>query len=476
MKSLLPAITILLFFAFQQSSAQTQSAQPVIEPDAVRPTPQQIDYQRQEKIAFVHFGVNTYTNREWGTGNEDPSIFNPVDFDAEQWVRVLSRNGFKTLVLTAKHHDGFSLWPSKATDHDVESSPWKNGEGDIVKEVSDACKKYGIRFGVYLSPWDMHEPSYGTPAYNDFYMTQLRELLTNYGPVAEVWFDGAKGEDAKDMEYDFEAWWDLVRELQPEAVIFSDEGPDVRWIGNEHGFAGETNWSKINRDSVSIGGRGQGPYLNSGVPNGPDWVPGECNTSIRPGWFYHPEEDDKVKPLGDLMEVYYKSIGRNCTMMINIPPTPGGRFHPNDVERLDRFSEKIDSIFDRNLASDGRASVADNNFAPNNPASNLTDGDWNSYWIAKEESSSIALDLEFDSEQTFNHLVLQEFIPLGQRVAEFQVLAQTGDNWKKIAAGTTVGHKRILKINSVTTPRIRILIEKSYGLPALNEIGVYSSE
>lgn len=444
-----------------------------IERDSVHPRPEQIVYQRQEKVAFVHFGVNTYTNREWGTGKEDPSIFNPEEFDAGQWARILSKNGFGTLVLTAKHHDGFCLWPSKYTEHDVQNSPWKNGNGDIVREVADACKKYGIKLGLYLSPWDMHEPSYGTPEYNEFYRNQLRELLTNYGPVAEIWFDGAKGKDAKNMEYDFEAWWSMVRKLQPNAVIFSDEGPDVRWIGNEHGYAGETNWSKINRDSVTIGGHGQGPYLNRGEPHGPDWVPGECNTSIRPGWFYHPEEDDKVKPISDLMEIYYKSIGRNCTMMINIPPTPGGRFHHNDVERLHEFTETITQIFDDNLARHQEATS--NNDKSTFPASNTTDGDWNSFWMAPKDAQTATLTLKLPEEQTFDHLVLQEYIPLGQRIAAFEVLVWVDNAWEKILKGTTIGHKRIFKTDPVTTSRVRIVIQKSHGRATLNEVGLYHS-
>lgn len=468
-------ILLLLPITFLQASPQhnTKNRWPGTEPDSVRPAPRQIAYQRQEKIAFVHFGVNTFTNREWGTGKEDPSIFNPTEFDADQWARVLSETGFETLVLTAKHHDGFCLWPSKYTQHDVASSPWKNGKGDIVKEVAGACRKYGIKLGLYLSPWDMHEPVYGTPSYNEYYMNQLRELLTNYGPVAEVWFDGAKGKDAKDMQYDFEAWWNLVRELQPDAVIFSDEGPGVRWIGNEHGFAGKTNWSKINRDSVAIGRPGQGGYLNTGEPHGPDWVAGECNTSIRPGWFYHPEEDDEVKPVSRLMEIYYKSVGRNCTMMLNIPPDTTGRFHPNDVQRLYEFSETLNSIFTDNLASGQDITVDYPNVQY--PSSNLVDGNWETFWIAHKSAGKPALTLTLAEPETFDHIVLQEYIPLGQRIASFTISAKTDDEWREIAKGTTVGYKRILRMEPVTTKQLRIVIDKSYGRPALSEIRLYRS-
>ncbi len=352
MKTEFSLVSLIICLLIGSCQNQKEAAKwPSVTVDASHPTPQQIDYQKKQKVAFVHFGVNTFTNREWGTGEEDPSIFNPTNFDADQWAKVLSETGYETLILTAKHHDGFALWPSEYTDHDIASSPYKNGNGDIVKEVSEACEKYGLDFGVYLSPWDMHEESYGTEEYNEFYMNQLRELLTNYGTISEMWFDGAKGEGAKDMDYNFEAWWSTVRELQPNALLFSDEGPDIRWIGNEHGFAGETNWSTFNRDSVTIGQAGQGPYLNSGERGGPDWVVGECDVSIRPGWFYHPEEDDAVKTVADLTEIYMKSVGRNCTLLLNIPPDTTGQFHDTDVERLYAFSDTLSSIFDENLVT-----------------------------------------------------------------------------------------------------------------------------
>ena len=475
---LLIVILLLLPFPGAEVAARQpgggESGWPGIEPDPVRPAPRQVAYQRQEKIAFVHFGVNTFTNREWGTGEEDPSIFNPTRFDAEQWARVLSDNGFQTLVLTAKHHDGFCLWPSRYTEHDVENAAWKNGEGDIVREVAEACRKYDIKLGLYLSPWDMHEPSYGTPAYNEFYMNQLRELLTSYGPVAEVWFDGAKGEGARDMKYEFEKWWDLVRELQPGAVIFSDEGPDVRWIGNENGYAGKTNWSKIDRDSVTIGKPGQGPYLNSGDPDGSDWVAGECNTSIRPGWFYHPEEDERLKTVPELLEVYYKSVGRNCTMMLNIPPDTTGRFHPNDVRRLREFTGAVAGVFNANIAA-GQTVTSDYPSA-RYPAGHLTDGDWETFWIAPRGAEKSALALQLDRPASFDHIVLQEYIPIGQRIASFKIMAAVNGDWKEIASGTTIGYKRILRIGPIRSSRLRIIIENSRGRPALNEIGLYLTE
>ncbi|SMO87341.1 alpha-L-fucosidase [Fodinibius sediminis] len=459
--------------ACQEKQPSSSTARwPGVSPDSTRPTPQQVAYQRKEKVAFVHFGVNTFTNREWGTGEEDPALFNPTDFDAEQWAKVLSENGFETLILTAKHHDGFSLWPSEYTDHDIASSPYKDGDGDIVKEVAEACKKYDLDCGVYLSPWDMHETTYGRPEYNEFYLNQLRELLSRYGTISEIWFDGAKGEGAKDMDYDFDAWWSTVRELQPDALIFSDEGPDIRWIGNEHGFAGRTNWSTFNRDSVSIGQAGQTEYLNSGQAGGPDWVVGECDVSIRPGWFYHPEEDDEVKTVAELTEIYMKSVGRNCTLLLNIPPDTTGRFHPNDVERLYAFTDTLESIFDQNLANG--ATLSASSAGERYPAEQALDNNVDSFWIASRDDTTPSLTLRFDRPLSFNLLVLQEFIPIGQRISAFTVSANTDGSWQTIAQETTVGHKRILRFDQdITTEEIRITIEDFSGRPAISEIGLF---
>ena len=442
------------------------------------PSPQQVQYQKKQMVAFAHFGVNTYTDREWGTGQEEPQMFNPKQFDAEQWAKVLSETGFKTLILTAKHHDGFCLWPSKFTEHDVANSPYKNGEGDIVKEVAEACRKYGIDFGIYLSPWDMHEPSYGTPAYNRFYENQLEELLTNYGPIAEVWLDGAKGEDAKDMSYDFEGWRAKVRELQPNALMFSDAGPDIRWIGNEHGFAGTTNWSTIDRDSVTIGKPGQGAYLNSGQEGAPDWVTGECDVSIRPGWFYHPEENDEVKTVNELMEIYFKSVGRNCTLLLNIPPDKTGRFHEVDVERLHSFSARLDSIFDDDLAL--YATAMSSEALDGHSASNVIDDNWNTYWQAKNSKGPSTLNIKLPQPQQINVISLQEYISLGQRVSSFRVEIKTAgsDTWKLAAKGTTVGHKRIVKLEQ-TEPGIselRVIFEDALAAPALSNLSLYHTD
>ena len=293
------------------------------EPKLISLVPRQLAWQQREFTAFAHFTVNTFTDKEWGDGTESPAQFNPTAFDANQWVETCKNADIKMIILTAKHHDGFCLWPSKYTEHSVKNSPFRKGNGDVVKEVSDACRAGGLKFGIYLSPWDRHEPCYGTSGYNQYYLNQLTELLTEYGEISEVWFDGAKGENAKDMEYDFESYRSLVRKLQPSAVMFSDEGPDVRWIGNERGIAGETCWSTIDRSKVKIG-KSDTNYLNAGDPDGHDWVPGECDVSIRPGWFYHASEDSKVKTLQQLIDIYYNSVGRNCVLLLNIPPDRRG--------------------------------------------------------------------------------------------------------------------------------------------------------
>ena len=342
---------VFIFFAIL-FSFPCLAQQATVEPLAVVPQPRQLAYQQLETIAFIHYTVNAFTDKEWGDGTESPQIFNPSQLDVNQWVKACKEGGLKQIILTAKHHDGFCLWPSKYTDHSIKSSPYKGGKGDIVKELSEACQKAGLKFGIYLSPWDRHEPSYGTSTYNDYYKNQLRELLTNYGEISEVWMDGAKGENAKNMEYDFEGYRAIIRQLQPKAVIFSDAGPDVRWMGNENGFAGETNWSLLDKSSIGIGQADSPGYkfLNTGQADGKDWLVGECDVSIRPGWFYHPAEDGKVKSLEQLLDIYYKSVGRNAVLLLNLPPDRRGLIHENDMQRLKEFKATLDETFKTNLA------------------------------------------------------------------------------------------------------------------------------
>ncbi|MCJ8164390.1 alpha-L-fucosidase [Pontibacter sp. E15-1] len=422
------------------------------------PTTRQLAWQQLETNAFLHFTVNTYTGKEWGDGTESPAIFNPVDFDARQLVKTLKEAGFKMAIITAKHHDGFCLWPSKYTDHSVASSPWKNGKGDVVKEIADACREQGIKFGFYLSPWDQHEPSYGTASYNAFYKNQLRELLTNYGEVAEVWFDGAKGENAKDMHYDFAGYWQMVRELQPQAVMFSDAGPDVRWVGNESGNAGETCWSTIDTTGMAPG-KADPAYLNTGDPEGNLWIPAETDVSIRPGWFYHPEEDSKVKSGKQLVDLYYKSVGRNSLLLLNIPPNPKGVFAEQDVNSLHAFRSILNETFKTNLAA-GKIDKK------------LTDKALGTY-ITLNQNKPLILD--FKKEIAFDRALLQENIAAGQRNAEALLEYWDGKGWKKIEQFTTIGYKRLLRFPEVKTTKVRVTVLEAKGPVQLAAFGLYKA-
>ncbi|HSG82194.1 MAG TPA: alpha-L-fucosidase [Gemmatimonadota bacterium] len=457
-----------------ESFAQADQALAVPPPRPVLPVPtaRQLDWQRAELALFLHFGMNTFTDSEWGSGKEDPSLLNPTNLDANQWARVARQTGFRTLVLTAKHHDGFSLWPSRYTWHSVRRSPWRDGAGDVVRELADAARAEGLRVGLYLSPWDRHEPSYGEQrAYNEYYMAQLRELLTDYGPVAEVWFDGAKGPGAADMEYDFPAYWALVRQLQPGAVIFSDAGPDIRWIGNERGFAGATNWSPFDRTQVDVGTH-KTDYLNSGDPNGPHWVPGECDVSIRPGWFWHP--DQGPKPLDELLDIYFKSVGRNCVLLLNVPPNREGRLDDADVKRLYEFRAALDAMFEVDLARGGMV-IASNvrGNAEEYGGGRALDGDLETYWATDDTVQTGVLELDLGQLQNFNVIRIQEPIQLGQRISAYRVEVERNGRWEIVSRGTTVGHKKLEAIEDVTTRRVRLVIEGARAHPLVAEFGLH---
>jgi alpha-L-fucosidase len=422
-----------------------------------KPTPRQLSWQQLETNAFLHFTVNTFTDKEWGEGTEPESVFNPTNFDADQIVKALKDAGFKIAILTAKHHDGFCLWSSKYTEHSVKNSPWKGGKGDVVREISNACKKYGIKFGVYLSPWDRHEPSYGTNAYNDHYKNQLRELLTNYGEIAEVWFDGAKGANAKDMQYDFQGYWNLVRQLQPKAVMFSDVGPDVRWVGNEAGNAGETCWSTITTDGMAPG-KADPKYLNVGDVNGKYWIPAETDVSIRPGWFYHPSEDNKVKSPKELVNLYYQSVGRNSLLLLNIPPNREGQLSPQDVANIKEFRTILNETFANNVAKGATDK-------------SLTDKALNTFITLPAGQSK---EINFDKPVTFDRALLQENIATGQRNEEASLDIWKDGKWEPIRF-TTIGYKRLLKFPSVTTSKVRITIVKAKEPVQLAEVGFYKA-
>jgi len=440
-----------------------------------------------ELAGFVHFSINTFTDREWGYGDESPALFAPADLNVDQWASVAAEVGMGELILTAKHHDGFCLWPSATTDHSVAASPWRDGHGDLVRDFADAVRARGLRVGLYLSPWDRNHPDYGTPAYLEGYRTQLRELLTGYGEITELWVDGANGgtgyygganEERRIDRRSYYRWPEtmaLVKELQPSTLIFSDAGPDIRWIGNERGFAGETNWSPITTRNIVIG-EADTEYLNAGDPQGEDWVVPLCDTSIRPGWFYHPDQDDEVKSPQELVDLYYRSVGRNCVLLLNIPPDRRGRFHENDVLALREFRRILDETFAVDLTAGGRARAgswrqAHPRFAPGK----VLDGDPDSYWVPSEGVLQDTLEVLLPEERGFDRILLQEPIRLGQRVAAFSVDALVSGEWTRVAAATTIGYKRILRVPPVRASGVRVVIEDSRSTPALATLALYMS-
>ena len=442
------------------------------------PTPRQLQWQALEFYAFAHFGMNTFTDREWGDGREDPHLFNPSALDARQWVRAFSDAGMKMVILTAKHHDGFCLWPSKYTAHSVASSPWRSGRGDLVREVSDACREYGMKFGVYLSPWDRHEPTYGdSPRYNDFYVNQLTELLTGYGPIAVVWFDGACGEgpNGKRQEYDWARYRAVVRKLQPDAVMFSDAGPDIRWIGNEKGVANETNWSTVNLAGMGIGVSNAGQ--TEGHVGGTDWVPAEVDVSIRPGWFYHPAEDSKVKPLERLVDIYFTSVGRNGSLLLNVPPDQRGLIHDADVARLKELGQALGATFKADLALHSVA-TADNvrGRSAEFSARRAIDGSNATYWATDDGTEVSTLELDLGAEKPFDVVLVREYVPLGQRVESFAVEAWQDGQWNQVGGGTTIGNKRLLRLPQVRARRVRLVVRKARACPTISTFGLFLSE
>lgn len=443
------------------------------------PSPQQLAWQRDELALFVHFGVNTFTGREWGDGREDPRIFNPTRLDARQWARAARAGGFKLMILTAKHHDGFCLWPTRTTDHSVRSSDWRQGEGDVVREFVDAARAEGLAVGVYVSPWDQNSPVYGdTARYNDFYIAQLTELLTWYGPMAEVWFDGAKGKDAQDMEYDWPRIHRTVRQLQPDAVMFSDAGPDVRWIGNEKGIAGDPNWSTVDPRVVpypGMSGPGIIEALQHGHPGGTVWRPGEADVSIRPGWFWHADQDDKVRTAENLTELYFLSVGRNANLLLNVPPTSEGLFHPTDVRRLAEFRARLDEIFATDLARTARVGASATR-GGGAGAERVLDADPDSYWSPGEGLSTGSFELAFPRPVTFDVISLGEAIRHGQSVERFSVDGWTGDGWRSLLQGTTIGHRRLGRIPPATTDRVRVVIQSALDTPRISSVALYRSE
>jgi len=457
-------------------------------PTPVYPLPSatQLAWADMETNAFVHFNINTFTDKEWGYGDESPALFNPTNVNTDQWAKTLKETGFKQLILTCKHHDGFCLWPSKYTDRSIKNSPYKNGKGNIVREARDAAKKYGLKFGIYLSPWDRSRADYGTPAYITYYRNQLKELFTNYGPVFEMWFDGANGGDgyyggAKEKReidrttyYDWPTTLKMVRNMEPNILFFSDAGPGVRWVGNEEGIAGEANWNTINTDSLYPGKSGMEGYLGSGDPNGKKWVPAEVDVSIRPGWFYHAKEDSLVKTPEKLFEIYLTSVGRGSTLLLNVPPDRTGQFNEHDVKALYGFKALLNKVFANNLAAKAKITADsyrgnDIKFAP----SNINDGNKETYWAIGDNIKTGSITIDLLKKSTVKYIVLQEYIQLGQRVKSFTVEVWKNNAWHNVAEATTIGRKRILKIDPVETKKIRVNITDSKACPVISNIEVY---
>ena len=462
----------------------------------VVPSARQFAWQKLEFIAFIHFGMNTFMDQEWGKGTEDPRVFNPTDLDARQWVRVIKNAGMKLVIVTAKHHDGFCLWPSRYTDHSVKSSPWRGGMGDVVGDVAKACREIGLKFGVYLSPWDRHEKTYGdSPAYNEHFLNQLRELLTDYGEVSEVWFDGANGEGAngKKQVYDWQAYYRLIRELQPKAVI-AIMGPDVRWVGTESGYGRETEWSvvpDVTKNLGSIAAASQQEQIDAAfVPRdlmGEDlgsreklasasalaWYPAETDVSIRPGWFYHESQDNLVKSPSKLIDIYYGSVGRNSVLLLNIPPDKRGRITDYDIKSLVGMKQILDQTFHVNLAADAR--VIATSELPAHAAAAAVDRNTNTYWTTAAGVETAMLELDLMKEKTFDRAMLIENVAVGQRIESFRLEAFQDGAWKEFSRGTTIGYKRLLRFSVVTSQKVRLVIETSRTNPTLASFCLFKS-
>ncbi|WP_432279868.1 discoidin domain-containing protein [Pricia mediterranea] len=429
--------------------------------------------------------MNTFTDMEWGTGGESPEQFDPSALDAGQWAEVAKEAGMKGIIITAKHHDGFCLWPTKTTEHSVKNSPWKDGNGDLIKDLAEACEEYGLQFGVYLSPWDRNNPRYGHPEYVAIFHEQLRELLTNYGDIFEVWFDGANGgtgyygganEERKidnKTYYEWDKVTNIIRELQPNAVIFSDAGPDIRWVGNEEGYANETNWSIMRRDEIYPGWP-RYKELRSGHKDGTHWLPAEADVSIRPGWYYHSAEDHQVKSLPHLLDIYYRSVGRNASLLLNLPVDDRGLVHETDVKQLMALRGQLDLDFKSELAKNARVTATDERGNGRQfGATNVNDGADDTYWSTNDTLSSASITFDFGDPTEVNRVLLQEYIPLGQRVKNFSVEAEVDGEWKEIDRQTTVGYKRILRFDPVTASKVRVNFLDAKGPLAISNIELY---
>ena len=449
------------------------------------PNENQLKWQEMEYYSFLHFSLNIFTDQEWGGGDEDVKLFNPKELDCRQWARVCKEAGMKGIIMVVKHHCGFCLWPSKFTEFSVKNSPWKDGRGDVVRELADACKEYGLKLGIYLSPWDRNSADYGKPEYITYFRNQLTELLTNYGPIYEIWFDGANGGSgyyggAKETRridrrtyYDWQNTYKLIRKLQPDIVIWNDGGDrgDLRWVGTEAGYVGETNWSLLNAT-----GDVPEDMLRYGVENGDSWVPGEVNTSIQPGWFYHTYEDNRVKTLPQLMNTYYNSIGRNGTLLLNFPIDTRGLIHENDVKASKDFAATVKEAFAVNLAEKAKVSASNvrGNSKEFGPEKTI-DGNKDTYWATDDGVIKASMIVDLGKPTTFNRFLVQEYIRLGQRVKAFTVEAFVDGAWKEVAKATTIGYKRILRFPGVKATQVRFTITDSKSCPVISNLGIYNA-
>jgi alpha-L-fucosidase len=473
-------LTLSLIFITKCISTESD-----LQPVGPIPNKYQSAWQELEYYAFIHFNMNTFTNKEWGYGDEKPSQFNPTELDTRQWARVVKEAGMKGIIITAKHHDGFCLWPSKFTEHSVKNSPWKMGKGDLIRELSKACKEYGLKFGVYLSPWDRNHPSYGKSEYITYFRNQLRELLTEYGEIFEVWFDGANGGDGfygganeerrvdKKMYYDWPKTIELVRSLQPQAVIFSDAGPDIRWVGNEKGYANETTWSPIYRDSV-FAGMPDFQRFASGQENGTHWVPTETDVSIRPGWYYHPEQDDQVKSLSKLVDIYYNSVGLNSSLLLNLPVDNRGLIHENEVKNLKALADYLNKTFSYNYSKGQKVKTSSTLKGYDNSA--LIDDDKKTYWASDINDQNPTIEIHLDNPVRVNTFMIQEYLPMGQRIKSFYFEVFSGGNWGKIYEGSTIGNKRLIRFKTQTIERVRFTVNDKKAQIVISNIGLFKAK
>ena len=466
---------LIIFFLILFSCDSTYN---VVEPI---PSDRQKIWQEMEYYAFIHFNMNTFTNKEWGYGDESPSTFNPTSLDTDQWAEVIKNSGMKGIIITAKHHDGFALWPSNYTSHSVKNSPWKNGEGDLIKDLEKSCRKFGLKLGIYLSPWDRNHPDYGTKKYISYFRNQLTELLTNYGEIFEVWFDGANGGSGfyggtnevrkvdKKTYYDWENTHRIIRELQPNAVIFSDAGPDIRWVGNEKGYANKTTWSNIYKDSV-YGGMPDYYKFSSGQENGSHFIPTETDVSIRPGWYYHPEEDDKVKSLEKLIDIYFNSVGLNSSLLLNIPVDTRGLIHENDTKRLYELNNYIRNTFSNNFLMESKMYFNDTS----HPINKLIDNKISTMCPFKTKLNNV-IEISLNENKIVDIFKISENINLGQRVKKFRLQALVDDIWVTIEEGTTIGSKRLIKFDPIDIKKLKFTIIDYKDIPMISEIGIYKS-